>query len=104
AIIASAFLSMFRDQCLAQIFEISHGLLADQKLIGIRAPVLTHRNSFAAPDEFRAAPTEMLPTSNGQRTGPAVRRPIPAFHRLDGEPVADAQVIELKRLRQRRDL
>src|SRR5215831_18977804 len=79
-LISSAFLSMFRDQSLAQILDVTDCPLVDPKLIGIRAPFLTHRNGFAAPYEFCAARSEMLPTANGKRTGPAVWRPVPAFH------------------------
>src|SRR5262249_44418030 len=65
AIIASAFPPMFRHQRLAQVLDVTHRPLADQKLIGIRPPVLSHGDGFAAPDEFRAAHSEMLPTTNG---------------------------------------
>src|SRR5262249_55961316 len=34
--------------------------------------------------------------------GPAVRCPVPAFHRLDGESIADAYAVELDWLGQRR--
>src|SRR5262245_4998845 len=102
AVIISAFTSMFRDQRLAQILDITHCPVVEQKLVGIRSPVLTHGDGFAAPDEFCAARSEMLPTADGQRTGPAIRRPVPAFHGLDRESIADAYVVEFKWLRQGR--
>src|SRR5262249_20928333 len=43
----------------------------------------------------------MLPATDGQRTGPAVRRPVPAFHGLDRKSVADAYAVKLKWLSQR---
>src|SRR5207244_3225094 len=102
AIIASTFASMFGDQRLAQILDITQGLLAEQKLIRVRAPVRAHRDGLAAPDEFRAARSKMLPSADRQRTRPAVRRSVPAFHRLDRESVADTHAVELHGLRERR--
>src|SRR5262245_29883819 len=93
---------MFRDQRLAQILDIPYRPLVDQELVGVRAPVFAHGDSFTAPDQFGAARSEMLPAADSQRTGPAVRRPIPPFHGLDRKSVADAYAVELKWLSQRR--
>src|SRR5262249_61927395 len=66
-----------------------------QKLIGIRAAVLAHRNGFPSPDEFCAACSEMAPPSDCQFAGTSVRRAVPAFHRLNRETVSDAGAVNI---------
>src|SRR5215831_18217151 len=82
-VVASAFTSMFGHERLSQVFNVAHGVAVNQKLIGIRAPVLANRDGFPAPDEFCAARSEVTPTADRQLAWPSVRRAVPAFHRLN---------------------
>ena len=57
---------------------------------------------LAAPDQLRAADAEALPAAARQVARLAVERAVPALHRQDAEPVADADAVELERARERR--
>src|SRR5215831_20545545 len=76
-VIASAFTSMFGHERLSQVFNVAHGVAVNQKLIGVRAAVLAHRNGFPSPDEFCAARSEVAPSADRQFTGPSVRCAVP---------------------------
>src|SRR6476660_10306743 len=82
-VIASAFTSMFGHERLSQVLGVAYVVAVNQKLIGIRAAVLAHRNGFSSPDEFCAARSEVAPPADRQFAGPSVRRAVPAFHRLN---------------------
>jgi hypothetical protein len=71
-------------------------------LIGIRAAFLTHGDGFPAPNQFGATLTEVAPAAPGQIARPAVGRAVPAFHRQDGEAIADAHAAGLERRGERR--
>ena len=72
------------------------------QLMRIRAAVVTHGDRLAAPDQLRAADAEIPPAPARQIARLALARAVPAFHRQDAEPVADANAVDLDRLRQRR--
>src|SRR5215831_8783825 len=92
-VIASAFTSMFGHERFSQVFNIAYRVAVNQELIGIRAAVLAHRNGFPSPDEFCSACAEVAPSADRQFAGPAVRRAVPAFHRLNRETVADVGAV-----------
>ena len=71
------------------------------QLIRIGAAVVANGNGFATPHQLRAADAEVPPSPAGQLARLAARRAVPAFHRQDAEAVADANTVNLNRLRQR---
>src|ERR1043166_2974020 len=77
---------------------------ADDELIGVGASVMAHRYCFATPDQLRTARAEATPTAKRQLSRPSIRRSVPAFHRLDGETIAQNKAIDLQRLHQRRSI
>src|SRR5215471_9169277 len=97
-VIASAFTSMFGHERFSQVFNVAYRVAVNQKLIGIRAAVLTHRSGFASPDEFCAACSEVAPPADRQFAWPTVRRAVPAFHRLNRETVSDVDAVNIDRL------
>src|SRR5437667_2753813 len=74
----------------------------EQELVGIRAPVVAHRNRLASPDQLGAALPEALPAAHGEVAGFALPGPVPAFHRENAEPVSDGPAFEPARAGQRR--
>src|SRR5580700_6485385 len=73
-----------------------------QELIRIGAPLVTDGNRFAAPNQFRPAAPESLPTANGMFAGIAVACSVPPFHGLDSEAIANLEAFADDRLCQRR--
>ena len=94
--------AMLLDQDLAQMGEPALGMRADHELVGIRAPVVTHRDRFTAPDKLRAALPEPPPSADRVLARVAVRRAVPSLHRMDGEAVADIDPVAHERPCQRR--
>src|SRR5438093_7790510 len=74
---------------------------ADDQLIGVGASVMAHCHCFATPDQLRTARAEAPPTSKRQLSRASIRCPVPAFHRLDRETIAQDKVIDLQGLRER---
>ena len=58
-------------------------------------------NCFAAPDEFGTALPETPPAAKRVFTWLAVVGAVPAFHRVDGDAVADFKIAAVNRLEQR---
>ena len=69
-------------------------LFVEDELIGVGAPIGADGHGFGAADELGAARTEALPAPFhlGRRT--ASRGAVPAFHRMDGDAVADALTVD----------
>ncbi len=93
---------MFGDQFGAQRGQVGHGLRIDEQLVRICPAVVAHGHGFAAPDQLGAADPESAPAAPRQLAWPAVERAVPAFHRQDGEAIADAPAVDLQRLGQGR--
>jgi hypothetical protein len=93
---------MLLDQDLSQMGQAALGMWADHELVGIGAPLVTHRHGFSAPDKFRAAAAEAPPSVDRVLARVAVRRAVPAFHRMNGEAVADRDPVTHERLCQGR--
>src|SRR5580700_11139049 len=73
-----------------------------QELIRIGAPLVTDGNRFAAPNQFRPAAPESLPSANRMFAGIAVACSVPTFHGLDSQAIANLDAFADDRLRQRR--
>src|SRR5215467_6987014 len=86
---------MFGHEGLSQAFNVAHRVVANQKLIGIRAAVLAHRGGFSSPDQFCAARSKVAPPADRQFAGPSVRRAVPAFHGLNRETVSNTRAVNI---------
>ena len=64
------------------------GAFDEQELIGICTAVVTYGDRFAAPDQLRAAESEVPPSADASGRWDARRRAVPAFHRQDAEAVS----------------
>jgi hypothetical protein len=89
-------LAMFFDENLSQFAQALAGVRCHDKLIRIRPPFVRNRNCLPTPNEFCSALPESPPTANCMFTGLSVRSAIPTFHRLNGDPIADADSIAHK--------
>ena len=78
------------DQQRAQALECTEVGVIDQELIRIGAAVVADGDRLAPPDHLGAAQAEVLPAAAGQVRRQAVLGAVPALHRQDGKPVADA--------------
>ena len=95
-------LGMRADERFAETGELLFGVWADTELIGVGAAVVTHRDGFASPDQFRAAPAEVRPSASREIGRAAVECSVPAFHGQDAEAVADGDAVAFERLGERR--
>ena len=95
---------MLQHQRFPQPRQIVARPLAHEQLIGIGAAIVTHSGSLAAPDKLHAAPAKMLPATNSEFSWPAIRRPVPTFHWMNGKTISDLESVHFKRLRERRSL
>ena len=94
---------LVRGDCdVAQTGDVALALRGHRELFWIGAAIKAHRAGFAAPDQFGAAQAETLPTALGVFGRLAVALTVPAFHRMDRQPVADFHAVDFERLRQRR--
>src|SRR5215831_7132902 len=89
-------------QRLAEMREAGTGALINEKLIRIRASIVTDSDCLSTPDQLRPAEAEIAPALKGEIAGASVRSPVPAFHRLDGEAVSDLEAAGSKRPAERR--
>jgi hypothetical protein len=92
------------DELVAQRGDRGQGPGRDHQLIRVRAAVRAHGDGLAAPDQLRAAFTEVAPAARGEVARLPVGRSVPSFHRQDTEPVADANAVGVERLGQGRCL
>ena len=79
-------------------------LLVEDELVHVRPPVGAHGHGLGAADQLGAARAEALPASLHLLGDAAGGRAVPAFHRMDGDAVADGLAVDLRagdRLRQR---
>src|SRR6185437_1786082 len=86
-------LAMLADKKFTQMSEIGEGVFLHQQLIGIGSTVGADGDGLAAPNEFRSTRSETLPASSCQLGRPTVARAVPAFHRQNGEAIADRHTI-----------
>ena len=70
-------------------------LLVDDELVHVRPPVGAHGHGLGAADQLSAARAEALPASLHLFGDPAGRGAVPAFHRVDGDTVADGLAVDL---------
>jgi hypothetical protein len=78
------------------------GVVVDHAdLVRVRAAVALHGERLAAPDQLRAAASEMVPPADRVLGGLAVGRAVPAFHRVDAPAVADDEPADVHWLRER---
>src|SRR5688572_1773553 len=96
---------MRANECVEQTSRAALGALnviIDQaNLIRIRAAVALHGERFAAPDQLRAALAEVLPPPQRVFGRLAVGRAVPALHRMDAPAIADDEVADINRRRER---
>ena len=69
-------------------------LLVEDELIGVGTPIGTDGHGFGAADELGAARTEALPATFHLGRRSARCRAVPAFHRMDGDTVADTLTVD----------
>jgi len=96
---------MRRDQRCAQLGDSSLVPVLDDELIGIRSSVRAHGHRLTAINQLRTALSKSVPAANHFLGDAAGGRCVPAFHGLDGPPIADGFAIDLhlgNGLRQRR--
>ena len=99
--IGSEPIAMRRHKRDAQVRDRALGGAGQEQLVRVRAAVLPDGDGFTAPDQFGAACPEMPPAPDRQIARLTVRGPVPAFHRQDAEPVADADAVDLDGARER---
>src|SRR6266850_4908833 len=63
--------------------------IVEDQLIGVGATFREDSNSLSAPDQLRAAATEIQPSPPSQLRRPPIGFAVPSFHGLHREPVAD---------------
>ena len=80
-------------QGLPQLGQAAQVPFVDQELVGVRAAVGPHRHRLAAPDQLGAALPEADPAPASQRAGESALRPVPAFHGLDAEAIAECEPV-----------
>ena len=95
-------LLMRRDQATPQLLDGGEGLFIEQQLMRVGTAIRANGNSLAAPDQFGAALSKMLPAPGGQVRGPAVGGAVPSFHRQHTKSIPDWKTVELIRLLERR--
>src|SRR5687767_6139704 len=78
---------MCADERATERFEIGERVVANHQLTGVRPAVRPDGNRLPAPDQFRAAQTEVTPPADRQLARPAVRRAVPTLHWQDREAV-----------------
>src|SRR5271168_2402343 len=100
SIIRSGSSAMLFDERLSKARETGPRVRSGHELIGIGAAFVAHRYGFAAPDQFRPATPESLPSAKSMFAGIAVARSVPAFHGLDSEAIADFDAAANDGLRQ----
>src|ERR687897_1955228 len=92
---------MRRHELVAERGDRRLRLWGEHQLIRIGSPVGANRNRFAAPHELRAADAKIPPAPARQIARLPIRRAVPSFHRKNAESIADADAIDLNRLRER---
>src|SRR5215469_853115 len=97
SIFGTGHLYVFFDEHPLQLFQAIASVWRNYKLIRIRPPFMRNSNRFSSPDEFRSALTEAPPTANRKLAGLSIRGPIPTLHRLNRDPVANANSCALER-------
>src|SRR5262249_42529203 len=71
----------------AKIGQIRESLGGEHELVWVRAAVMSDGDRFAAPDDLRAALSEVRPSPPCEVGWAAFRRAVPALHREDAPPV-----------------
>ncbi len=89
------------DQCGAQACQLVDRRRVDDELVRVRSSVSSYRDGLATPYQLGARAAEPAPAPLDQFGRSAVGGPVPAFHRQDGEPIADRAFADRDRLRQR---
>ena len=90
-----------RAQFVQQALQIALAVVVQAQLARVGLAVFAHRKGLAAPDQRSAAAAEVPPSPQRVCARAAVRRAVPAFHRVRAEPVVEALAAQLDRLRQR---
>ena len=90
------------DQHRAQPRQALLGVEPRPELIGIGASIVPHRDRLATPDQLGATASKSPPAANRAFRRIAVGGPVPTFHRLNGDAVADFEAFAQERLAQRR--
>ena len=88
---------MFVNQYASQLGQSRSRMRGDHQLMRICAPFVGYRNGLSSPNEFRPASAELSPSLFGVSTRIPIRRPIPSFHRVDNNPVADRDTSAVER-------
>ena len=89
---------MFLDQSFTKPRQIGDSVWANSQLIRISSSFVADRNRLTAPYELCATRAEATPTAERQFRWPAVGRSVPAFHRLNSEPISQSDVTAVQRL------
>ena len=61
----------------------------NHQLVRIGAPFRGDRNRFATPDQFCSTAAKTPPAPHGALARIPVDRPVPAFHRLNSDPISN---------------
>src|SRR5262249_28083249 len=102
AVIASACLFVFFNQRFAQPGKLAQILFIDQQLIRVGASFVENSNRFSPPDQLGAASSKMNPATSREIAGFSLRSSVPSFHGMNGESIAYPDMLEEKRLCERR--
>ncbi len=82
-------LAVCSDQLAVKVFQPRQGVLGDQQLMRVGAPVCTHCHCLPTPHQLGAAQAEILPAPQGKLGRLSTRRAVPAFHGQAAETIAN---------------
>ena len=89
---------------LAERFQPGDRIARHVELVRIGTAVRPDGDGLAAPEELRAAQSEVAPPPNRELGGSSVVRSVPTFHRMDRPAVADRLSASLHGIRERRSI
>src|SRR6516162_8462169 len=89
--------AVFLNQYPSQLRQSFLRMNCKHQLIRIRAPFVGNRNGLSSPNEFCAASSEFSPSLLGVLARIPIPLPIPSFHWLNGNPVADPDASAVER-------
>src|SRR5262249_61324419 len=88
---------MLDKQSRAQTFQSLSRVLSGYKLVRTCASCVTNCDRLAPPNQFCAAASEALPAAERIFRGIAIGSAVPAFHRLNCDPLRDHDPASIER-------
>src|SRR5215468_10813091 len=95
---------MFVEQCSPQLSKPLQGVLRNHELIWIGAAFVINGYSFSAPDQAGSRLPEAFPPAQSEFSRIPIGGSVPAFHGLNGNPIANSQRTAHQGLSQGRSL